>query len=358
MFVKSGKLIHHDSMVFTTIHGWISKGLENGGLSPQAKRLLKDNILIGFNKSDFVNENTYKGAIKLYKCNSVDPKFYKIHGGKGIGYIHILGFKVPDYDCTTHYLLASKMEFLYLLKGKMIEEFPEYPAELYLYDLQLEHPEWGIKFKYDRCWEHIKDLTPQEKIVLANLHGEEPFPNSFYENDNGIFSKRTQSDEIGFRVRTDVSHDVRDYEASEDEDAFDKMDKAIAESEASYISGVRENFDYGDFQEFSDIYTRTQTSVEDYELYPIRVNCLPKAVKKKGKSPYDTKLGVRQYIWHNMWAKPEPLENKKWVCNPVSAPTPTKIKYEWELSEKEKLEDEYDLPDNFWEEIEMAYQSR
>ena len=199
-------------------------------------------------------------------------------------------------------------------------------------------------------------MTPQEKIVLANKHNEEPFPNSLYENDRGIFQRRTVEDELGIRIESELSgiSDVRDYEGSEDEDAFDIMDKTIMEREMSFQEGVREGYDYGDFQEFSDIYTRTTTVYEDHELYPVRVNCLPKAVRKRGKSPYDTKLGVREWRYFNVYKRAIPLDS--WKNRPnVEIKKKTRPKYNYE---RDELEVEYNLPEDFWEDIEMAYRSR
>lgn len=337
--VHSGIYLTRGNPVFTTIQNWYLDGIRNGVKpTPQVSRLLTSGILIGFNSNDFINPNSYKGAIKLFKCNSTSPKFHKKYFGKGIGTVHLLGFKTVDYDGSMNYLLASKMEFLHILRGKMIEEFPKYPTKLY-----------DENHEYDRDWEYIGGLTPQEKIVLANLHGEEPFPNSFYENDRGMFSRRTQSDEFSMRLNSEISDiDVRDFEKDEFEDAFEKMDRVVREREFS-LNEARDGFDYGDYQEFSDVYTRTSSRIEDYELYPIRVNCTPKSIKKKGRSPYDTKLGVRSYIWHNMWAKPEKLQTWKVRKSP---------KYDSQMSQEEKLTDEYDLPENFWEEIEMAYRNR
>lgn len=352
MFVKSIRNINPKSSVATTIRDWYVDNISKGEKpSPFVKRLLAKGTLIGFNSNDFINPNCYKGAIKLYKCNSSRPKFHKKYLGKEIGMAHMLGFKIVDYDHSTNYLLVSKLDFLHILEGKMIEEFPEYPSHLYLYDIEKEYDvETG--FEYDREWSHISGLNPQEKIVLANLHNEEPFPNSYYENDRGYFSKRTQQDEFDIRLESISSDiDIRDYQGDESENAFDKVDKIIAEREQSLIDSIKEGFDYGDFQDFSDIYTRTSTSLEDYELYPVRINCLPKSIKKRGKSPYDTKLGVREWRWFNHYQKATPLKDWKGIRH--DSP-----KYDWELSEEEKLAEEYDLPDNFWEEIEMAYQSR
>lgn len=351
--VHSGIYVTKNNPVWTTIQDWFLENIQNGVKpTPAVSRLLSCGILLGFNQNDFINASCYKGTTKLYKCNSTKPKYFKKYLGKDIGMVYMLGFKHTDYDNSTNYLLVSNIKFLHILKGKMIEEFPEYPFELY-----------SDNYEYNRAWENIRGLTPQEKIVLANAHNEEPFPNSYYENDRGYFSQRTQSDEKDIRFELEISdvdirdYDIRDYEGTQFESTFDIIDKIIAEREISF-NEVNEGYDYGDSQEFSDIYTRTPTAYEDYELYPIRVNCMPKAVRKRGRSPYDTKLGVRSYIWHNMYAKPEPLEDKDWVCNPVSAPSSNRVKYDWEMSKEEKLADEYNLPDNFWEEIEMAYQQR
>ena len=317
MFVKSTKVLSKTSPVFIIIQDWVSNYIrDNKGLSPNVSRLLADGIVIGFDSNDFINPSCYKGFIKLYKCNRDEPQFLKRYCGKNIGKVSILGFKIVDYDSSKNYLLVSKMEFLTIIKNKMMEEFPEYPSHLYLGDDDVP-----VTYIYNREWEHIKGLTPQEKIVLANKHDEEPFLDSYYENDIGMFSKRTQTDE--YNIRLESNTDIKDY---------------------------------GDYQEFSDIYTRTKTSYEDYELYPIRVNCLPKAINKKGKSPYDTKLGVLEYRWFNKYQKPIDTwaqflkENPNWK---IKSP-----KYNWEMNEEEKLANEYDLPENFWEEIEMAYQQR
>lgn len=356
MFVKSCKEIWQKSPVYTTISNWVSRYLidTNGKVSPAVRQTLKG-IIVGFNANDFINNGAYKGFCKMYKCNSTKAKYHKKYI-KGVGMVSMLGFKIVDYDHTINYLVFSNLGFLQVLEEKIIEEFPEYPPELYLYDLQLQYPELDIPFTYDRCWEHIKGLTPQEKIVLANKHDEEPFPNSFYENDRGVFSRRTQQNEFNERLEASIQDiEVTD---NENEDVFEAFDKEVAKREQSLIDNIKEGFDYGDFQDFSDIYTRTESQIEDYELYPIRVNCMPKSIKKRGKSPYDTKLGVREYIWHNMWQKPEPLKDKQWVCNPTSVPTVSRVKYDWEMTEEEQLSMEYDLPEDFWEEIEMAYRNR
>lgn len=349
MFVKSSKILMSSSPVFTTIQGWVNDYIrDNRKLSPNVSRLLANGILIGFNSNDFINPSCYKGFVKLYKCNSSKPKLQKKYLGKGIGKASLLGFKIVDYDHSMNYILSSKMEFLSIIKSKMSEEFPEYPSHLYLDDDDVP-----VTYLYNRDWEHIKGLNPQEKIVLANKHDEEPFLNSYYENDRGTFSNRTQSDEYNIRLESEVNVDIRDYDIRDYEndgfnDTFEVVDNIIREREITF-GEARDGFDYGDYQEFSDIYTRTETRVEDYELYPVRINCLPKAIKKKGKSPYNTKLGVRSYIWHNMWIDPEPLVD--WV----SKKSP---KYQYEMTDEEIELDEYNLPDNFWEEIEMAYQNR
>lgn len=361
MFVKysntnnshhSGIYITQGSATFEVIRNWYMDFVQdNRKPSPAISRLMSSGILIGFSQNDFINVGAYRGFTKLFKCNSTTPKYFKKYLGKGLGMAHIIGFKIPDYDQSVNYLFTSNINVLHMIKGKMIEEFPPYPDSLYEYDIEKEYGV-DLEFEYDRCWEHIKGLTPQEKIVLANVHEEEPFPNSYYENDRGRFAKKTQQDEFSIRLDSMTSDlDIRDYEGDDTQNAFDKVDKIISEREQSLIDSIKEGFDYGDFQDFSDIYTRTSTSIEDYELYPVRVNCLPKSVRKKGKSPYDTKLGLRQWRWFNHYQKATPLET--WRGIPHGSP-----KYDWELSEEEKLADEYDLPDNFWEEIEMAYQSR
>lgn len=353
----SGIYLTKGSPVFSCIQQWYLDMLSKGNKpSKPVSNLLSCGILIGFNENDFINPSCYKGAVSLYKCKGNSPKltkkyFYEKIGSKKIGLVYMLGFKMTDYDGSMNYLLVDKIEFLHILQSKMIEEFPAYPTKLY-----------DPNHVYDRDWEHIKGISPSEKIYLANIHNEEAFPLSFYENDRGTFANRTQSDEYAIRLEGEINVDVRDYDIRDYENdgfsnTFEVAENIMLAREESF-NEARDGFDYGDYQEFSDIYTRTQTSYEDYELYPVRVNCLPKAIKKKGKSPYDTTLGVRSYIWHNMWAKPEKLEDKKWVCNPMSAPSPDPVKYDWQMSEDEKLADEYNLPENFWEEIEMAYQQR
>lgn len=359
MFIKSCNTINPHGAVGSTIRDWYLGHLRDTHNKPlpAIKRLLTKGILLGFSRNDFINVSSYRGLIKWTGCNSTNPKYKKLRLNKELGWCTMLGFKIPDYDQSLNYLLVSDWKFLHVLKDKMTDEFVSidyvgYPSELYLYDLQLQYPDLDIPFEYDRCWEYIRGLTPQEKIVLANKHDEDPFPNSYYENDRGYFSKKTQQDEFDIRLESITSDiDIRDYQGDESENAFDKVDKIISEREQSLIDSIKEGFDYGDFQDFSDIYTRTSTSLGDYELYPVRVNCLPKSVRKKGKSPYDTKLGVREWRWFNHYQKAIPL--KSWNGVPHGSP-----KYDWELSEEEKLANEYDLPDNFWEEIEMAYQSR
>ena len=355
MFIKPTNEIWKESPVYTTISKWLSDYiLKKGKIAPNVKRTL-NGVVIGFNRNDFVNDGAYNGFCKLHKCNSHKPKYHKRYF-KGVGMVSMLTFKIIDYDHSMNYIVLDNLGFLKIIQEKMIEEFPEYPAELYLYDIQQEYPELDIPFEYNRCWENIKGLTPQEKIVLANFRGEEPFPNSYYENDRGAFSRRTQEDEFNERLEASIQDiEVTD---NENEDVFEAFDKEVAKREQTLTDNIKEGLDYGDFQEFSDIYTRTQSQLVDYELYPIRVNCTPKSIKKRGKSPYDTKLGVRQYIYHNMWAKAEPLNDKKWSCNPISAPVPHSPKYDWEISEEEKISVEYDLPEDFWEQIDMAYQSR
>lgn len=352
MFVKPTKIVNTNNIVGSTIRNWyMDYHREMGGkVHPIVPKMLSDGIIIGFNENDFINPNSYKGATSLYKCKSTRPKFHKMYFGKQIGIIHLLGFKIVDYDHSMNYLLPSKMEFLHILKGKMIEEFPEYPLELY-----------DENHVYNRDWENIKGISPQEKIVLANIHNEEPFPNSFYENDWGSFSNRTQTDEYNTRLESEISVDIRDYDIRDYEndgfnDIFEVVDNIIREREITF-NEARDGFDYGDYQEFSDIYTRTKTSIEDFELYPVRVNGLPKALKKRGKSPYDTKLGVLEYRWFDYYQKPIDTwaeflkENPDWKF-------PTSPKYDWEMSDEERELNDYDLPDNFWEEIEMAYQQR
>ena len=338
--IKIGSPIH------STMSSFVSECVSEQKFTPNIKRACMVNSFVGIiSEPDFINKSCYKGFTKLFKCNSEKPKYTKRYMGKSWGLANIIGFKLTDYDQSRNVLIFDNVNFMFLIKGKMIEEFPEYPSHLYLYD------EFPDEYEYNRDWENIKGLTPQEKIVLANIHNEEAFPHSYYENDRGLFQKRVLQDEFNTRLESELAEisDIRDYEAKEDEDIFEIMDKTILEREASFINGVKEGFDYGDFQDFSDIYTRTSTAYEDYELYPVRVNCTPKSVRKKGKSPYDTKLGVRSFRYFDYYQKPKPLVG--WI----SKKSP---KYNCEMNEEEKLDVEYNLPEDFWEEIEMAYQQR
>lgn len=353
--------LHTNGLISSSIRQWyVEYHQEMGGkIHPAVSRMLADGVVISFGETDFINKSTYKGFIKRYRCNSTVPKFHKMYCGKEVGMVHMVGFKIVDFDKTRHHILVSKMDFIKnVFIESMYSEFysnPDKMEEMYLY----ENEDTKDSFVYNRHWEVILGLSPQEKIVLANLHGEEPFPHSYYENDRGMFSKRTQSDEYNIRLEGELASisDIRDYEANDTDDAFDIMDKTIMEREKSFQEGVRDGFDYGDFEDFSDIYTRTRTHIEDFELYPIRVNCTPKSIKKRGKSPYDRKLGLIEWRYFNNYQKPIDSwkdflnENPDWK-------SPTSPKYNWEMNEDEKLADEYNLPDNFWEEIEMAYQQR
>lgn len=313
-------------------------------------RIFDDNfsLIIEFSENDFINKSSYRGAQKLFRANRSTPQYLKRYWGKSVGMTHSIGFKITDYDQSYNVLAINNIKGVgnkfvdQVLVPKMKVEFPAFPEHMFEESYSIEqHIE-------DRGWLKISNMTPQEKIVLANKYNVEPFPNSLYENDRGAFNKRVIESEYDTRLESELApiSDIRDYEANETDSAFEIMDKTIMEREMSFQDGVRDGFDYGDFQEFSDIYTRTETRFEDYELYPVRTNCLPKAVRKRGKSPYDTKLGVREWRYFNVYQKPEPY--RAWVQK--SSP-----KYNWE---REEIDVEYNLPDNFWEEIEMAYQQR
>lgn len=316
-------------------------------------------LVCEFSDRDFINKSSYRGAQKLYKCNSTTPRYSKKYCGKSIGMIHMIGFKIYDYDITYNVLCLNNIKNVGLkfinevLVPKMKSEFPKFPDYMFEKEYDLE------KHIEKRGWLRIANMTPQEKIVLANKYNVEAFPDSFYENDRGSFQKRVIQSEYDSRLEGELVNisDIRDYEGNENESSFEIMEKTIMERERNFQE-VRDGFDYGDFQEFSDIYTRTETRFEDYELYPIRTNCLPKAIRKRGKSPYDTKLGVREYRYFNHYQKSKPLNAWKWLKTVDKIPSNASPKYHWEMDEKEIVTDEYDLPDSFWEDIEMAYQHR
>ena len=135
MFVKSVKILSNISPVFSTIRNWVGDYIaDNGNLAPNVSRMLANGVVFGFDQNDFINPSCYRGFVKLYKCNRNEPQFLKKYCGKSVGKVSMLGFKITDYDGSKNYLLVSKMEFLTIIKNKMMEEFPEYPSHLYLGD--------------------------------------------------------------------------------------------------------------------------------------------------------------------------------------------------------------------------------
>lgn len=368
------KNLRKNSPVWTVCQGlmreWIEEyGIRNGVIQiPKSKLnlLTKSGLVVEFNGNDFLNPSSFRGFTKYYKCNTDTPKYWKRYFGRKIGVCHAVGFKLTDYDSSKNILILSNPAFLGIMQDKRREEFvnidkdgniQSYPAHLYLGDDDVPYD-----YQYDREWEYIRGLNPQEKIVLANAHNEEPFPNSLYENDKGMFSKRVRELQLTqylnyeindyFNIVDKINEIESDNEDMTLNDIQNELDKEFKEYQEQndliredFFSNVNEGFDYGSW-EMSDLYTRTPTQIEDFELYPVRVNCQPKSIRKKGKSPYDTKLGVREWRYVNHFQKPKKLQN--WI-------TKKSPKYNWE---REELDVEYDLPENFWEEIEMAYQDR
>lgn len=350
----NGLYLQDDSPVFKTIQNWFLEHIRERSEvgqkpHPAIKKLVTNGILIAVSQNDFINKSSYKGFCTLYKCNSQKPKYHKKYCGKDVGMVSILGFKITDYDTSINYLLVSKMEFLHSVVEKQISEFPMYPEEFYLGDDDV-----NSDFEYDRCWEKIGGLTPQEKIILAMVHNEEPFPNSFYENDSGRFNARTVEREHIMNEQTIINEIQRENDIDEIE-----LNNLIDENIEDYYSSVKEGFDYGSW-EFSDLYTTTKTQIEDYELYPIRVNCLPKSGRKKGKSPYDTKLGIREYRWFNNYQKKGNIDDWKDIPEVKELWRQKEIAREARKRENEskRMADQDEISDEIWAEIEKAYQMR
>jgi hypothetical protein len=338
----------------------------------QKARIFDDKfgLVIEFSERDFINKSSYRGAQKLYKANSQKPKYSKKYCGKNVGMVHMIGFKITDYDFSYNVLVINNnrdvgMKFIdEVLVPKMRTEFPAFPDRMYEDDYSLE------EYIDNRGWLRIGNLSPQEKIVLANVHQVEPFPESLYENDYGDFNKRVYALElknacnleINDQYELDIWEEIKDIkDKDEAHTEYEKLEQEYKEqndlAREDFYQSVADGWDYGSW-EMSDLYTRVDSQVIDYELYPIRTNCTPKAIRKRGKSPYDTKLGVREHRYFNYYQRAKPLDSWKKLETVDKIPSKASPKYHWEMNEEEIMTDEYDLPSSFWEDIEMAYQMR